>query len=80
MATPSRRSIAHLQQAQRAEKCLSLIRIVLRTKREADGDDDIQLKVDPEYSGLLNATNNTRQAASLVIGPICLNAVTRADA
>ena len=53
------------------EPCISVAGTIHHTKREADGDDHIQLTLDSQYAGLLNDKNNTVQAASLVIEPIC---------
>jgi hypothetical protein len=53
------------------EPCISVAGTIHHTKREADGDDHIQLKLDSKYAALLNDKNNTVQAASLVIEPIC---------
>ena len=44
------------------------------------GDDHIQLELDSQYANLLNDRNKKAQAGSLVIEPICQNAVTQTDA
>jgi hypothetical protein len=49
-------------------------------KKEADGDDHIQLQLESGHAGLLNDKNKTAAAECLVGEPVCENAVTQADA
>lgn len=72
--------VYHPQRLQVVEKCITVTGTIHHIKKEADGDDHIQLKLDPKYAGLLNSWNTTVQAASLVVEPICQNLVTQADA
>jgi hypothetical protein len=62
------------------QKCVSVAGTIYHTKKEADGDDHIQLKLDGEYAALLNDKNKSGQKGNLVLEPICQNAVTQADA
>jgi hypothetical protein len=38
----------------RIQQCIEVTGTIHRTKKENDGDDHIQLKVDPQFAGLLN--------------------------
>src|SRR5215471_1797328 len=62
------------------EGCIAVTGTVRHIKREADGDDHIQLAVDPEFSKLLNERNKTAQGNTLIVEPICQSFATQADA
>ena len=62
------------------EKCIQVTGTIFHVKREADGDDHIQVKVDSPFDKLLNDRNRTVQAGSLVVEPVCEGPVTQADA
>jgi hypothetical protein len=62
------------------EGCIAVTGTIRHIKREADGDEHIQLAVDPEFSKLLNERNKTAQADTLILEPICQGPVTQADA
>jgi len=56
--------------------CIAVTGTIRHIKREADGDDHIQLVVDPEFSKLLNERNKTAQGDTLIIEPTCQGPVT----
>jgi hypothetical protein len=62
------------------EGCISVTGTIRHIKREGDGDDHIQLAVDPEFSKLLNERNRTAQGDTLILEPICQGPVTQEDA
>jgi hypothetical protein len=62
------------------QKCIEVTGVIHHTKKENDGDDHIQLTLDPKFEALLNERNNAIQAGSLVIEPVCQGPVTQADA
>ncbi len=62
------------------QECIEVTGTIHHTKKEADGDDHIQLKLDPQFSNLLNAKNTSVQAGCLVLEPICMGPVTQPDA
>ena len=62
------------------EPCVSVTGTIKHMKSEADGDEHIQLLLDPSDDALLNDLNKTRQKAALVIEPVCQKAVTQQDA
>ena len=62
------------------EKCIAVTGTIHHVKPEKDGDDHIQLTVDPEFEKLLNDRNRTAQAASLVVEPVCQGRDTQLDA
>jgi hypothetical protein len=47
---------------------------------EKDGDYHIRLKVDPQFSNLINSANIKGQYGDLVLEPICQKPVTQQDA
>src|SRR2546425_891387 len=59
--------VYHLQRLQVVEKCISVTGTIHHVKKEADGDDHIQLTLNSQFGGLLNARNKTAQANSLVV-------------
>jgi hypothetical protein len=62
------------------ESCIAVTGTIRHIKREADGDDHIQLAVDPEFAKLLNERNKTAQGDTLILEPICQGPVVQADA
>lgn len=60
--------------------CIAVTGTIRDIKRESDGDKHIQLKVDPEFSNLLNERNKTAQGDTLVVESICQGPVTQEDA
>ena len=62
------------------EKCISVTGTILNVKKEADGDDFIQLQLDAQYAKLLNSKNKSAQAGALIVEAICQNAVTQSNA
>jgi hypothetical protein len=62
------------------EGCIAVTGTIRHIKREGDGDDHIQLAVDPEFSKLLNERNKTAQGDTLVLESICQGPVTQVDA
>lgn len=62
------------------ESCIAVTGTIRHIKRESDGDDHIQLAVDPEFSKLLNERNKTAQGNTLILEPICQGPVTQEDA
>ena len=72
--------VYHPKRLQVIEQCISVTGTLHHTKKEADGDDHIQLMLDPEFAGLINDRNTSVQHGSLVIEPICQGPVTQADA
>jgi len=61
-------------------RCIEVTGTIHHLKKESDGDDHIQLKVDSQFDNLLNSRNRTAQAGCLIVEPICENAVTQPDA
>src|SRR5712692_641359 len=72
--------VYHLQRLQVVETCIAVTGTIHHVKKEADGDDHIQLTLDPQSAGLLNGRNKTAQANSLIVEPVCQGAVTQPDA
>ncbi len=72
--------IYHPQRLQVLKSCITVTGIIMSIRKEPDGDDHIRLKLDPQFSDLLNAKNISIQHGDLVIEPICVHVVTQADA
>jgi hypothetical protein len=72
--------VYHPARLQVVEKCIEVTGTIHHIKGEADGDDHIQVKVDPPFDKLLNDRNLSIQAGCLVVEPICERAVTQTDA
>ena len=62
------------------QECISVTGTIYHRKKEADGDDHIQLRLDDKYTVLLNTRNKTAQKECLVLEPVCQHAVTQPDA
>lgn len=62
------------------ESCIAVTGTIRDIKRESDGDDHIQLVVDPEFAKLLNKRNKAAQGNTLILEPICKGRVTQEDA
>jgi hypothetical protein len=72
--------VYHPDRLVKIHPCVWVTGTIVLKRKEADGDVHIQLKVDPKYKPLLNATNRKRQGGNLVLEPICVGKVTQADA
>jgi len=72
--------VYHATRLVAVEKCIEVTGTIHHTKREADGDDHIQVEMDPPFDKLLNSRNMQVQAGSLVVEPVCEGPVTQTDA
>jgi hypothetical protein len=62
------------------QDCVSVTgTIESKPRGEPDGDFHIRLKLDPQYSSMLNAKNRSGQHGALVVEPVCMNPVTQKD-
>ena len=66
------------------EPCITVTGTIDFIRHEADGDRHIGLKLDPQFSGLVNACNSTcdkgAEHGDLVVEPVCVTTPTQADA
>jgi hypothetical protein len=62
------------------DNCKSVIGVIESKRVEKDGDYHIRVKLDPQFSNLINLANIKNQFGDLVVEPICVNKVTQADA
>ena len=60
--------------------CMTVTGVIDRIKDEADGDYHVRLHLDPQFSGLINDANIRQQAGDLILEPVCIHAITQADA
>jgi hypothetical protein len=72
--------VYHSTRLQVVARCIEVTGTIHHIKKESDGDDHIQLKVDSQFETLLNDRNKTVQAGCLVVEPVCENPVTQPDA
>ncbi len=62
------------------DRCRTVAGTIASIRKEPDGDYHIQLKLDAEFAGLVNAKNVEGQNGNLVLEPVCQNPVTQTDA
>lgn len=62
------------------DPCIRVTGVIFHIKHEPDGDDHIQLKLDPGFESLLNDRNRSVQHGCLVVEPVCVHSVSQADA
>lgn len=62
------------------EQCKTVTGVIEAIREEKDGDDHILLKLDSEFSNLINAENVREQQGDLVLEPVCVGPVTQKDA
>lgn len=62
------------------QDCISLTGTIEKIIKEKDGDAHIRLKLDLEYSNLINQKNIDAQNGSLVVEPVCLYSITQESA
>jgi hypothetical protein len=60
--------------------CMTVTGAVDRIKEERDGDYHVRLHLDAPYADLVNAENVAQQAGDLILEPVCIHAITQADA
>lgn len=60
--------------------CKSVTGVIESKRVEKDGDFHIRVKLDPQFSNMINSANIQNQFGDLVVEPICVNKVTQADA
>jgi hypothetical protein len=60
--------------------CKSVLGIIESKRVERDGDYHIRVKLDSQFSNLINSANIKNQFGDLVVEPICVNRVTQTDA
>jgi hypothetical protein len=61
------------------QDCVSVTGTIATALKEADGDFHIRLRLDPEFSSMLNAKNRSGQHGALVVEPVCMNPVKQKD-
>jgi len=72
--------VYHPTRLQMIAPCIEVTGTIVDIKHEADGDDHIQLRIDPQLDNLLDSYNNNDQNNSLVLEPVCQGLVTQTDA
>lgn len=72
--------VYHPQRLKILDQCKTVSGVIKSIKKEADGDFHIQLKLDSQYSSLINTANKKYQGGNLVLEPVCQNQVKQTDA
>jgi hypothetical protein len=62
------------------ERCKTVTGTIDSIKVEPDGDFHIRLRVDPQFTSMINTANVNGQFGDLVLEPVCQNPVTQSDA
>jgi hypothetical protein len=62
------------------QNCVTVSGTIHIVRQEPDGDTHIQLRLDPQFSNILNAINKSRQNGALVIEPMCTHAPSASNA
>jgi hypothetical protein len=72
--------IYHPSRLQVNDPCITVTGTIQSIRTEKDGDLHIRLKLDPEFTNLLNDRNVAGQFGNLVVEPVCQGTVTQPDA
>jgi hypothetical protein len=72
--------VYHPQRLQIIDGCKTVSGIIESKKSEPDGDYHIRLKVDPQFSNLINSANVNGQHGDMVVEPICQHTITESIA
>lgn len=72
--------VYHRSRLKVVKPCQTVTGTVVSIRPEKDGDLHVQLRLDSQFAGLLNAINKSKQGGNLVIEPVCSGVVTQADA
>jgi hypothetical protein len=72
--------VYHPQRLKVIDSCKTVSGVIQSIKKEQDGDYHIQLKLDSQFSSLINSANVKSQHGFLVLEPVCQGTVTQSDA
>jgi hypothetical protein len=72
--------VYHPQRLKIIDSCKTVSGVIQSIKKENDGDYHIQLKLDSQFSNLINSANVKYQYGFLVLEPVCQGTVTQSDA
>jgi hypothetical protein len=72
--------VYHPERLQIINACKSVLGTIESKKSEPDGDFHIRLKLDPQFSNLINSANVNGQRGDLVVEPICQHTITESIA
>src|SRR3954451_6077655 len=72
--------VYHPQRLQIIDGCKKVSGIIESKKSEPDGDFHIRLKLDSQFSNLINSANVNGQRGDMVVEPICQHAITESVA
>ena len=68
--------VYHPERLHIIDTCKSVLGTIESKKSETDGDFHIRLKLDPQFSNLINSANVNGQRGDLVVEPICQHTIT----
>jgi hypothetical protein len=72
--------VYHPERLQIVDKCKTVSGVIESKKPEADGDFHMRLKLDPQFSNLINVANVNGQLGDMVVEPVCQKGITQLDA
>jgi hypothetical protein len=72
--------VYHPSRLQVVDYCRTVSGIIESIRTELDGDYHFRVKLDPQFSDLINSANVNGQFGDLVVEPICVNPVTQPSA
>ncbi|MGN6624709.1 MAG: hypothetical protein ACTHKK_11260 [Candidatus Nitrosocosmicus sp.] len=72
--------VYHPERLQIIDSCKSVLGKIESKKSEGEGDFHIRVRLDPQFSNLINSANINGQIGDLVVEPICQHSITQADA
>jgi hypothetical protein len=61
------------------QECVTVTGVIESARPEKDGDWHLRLKLDAQFSGMINDRNISGQREDLVLEPVCENPVTQRD-
>jgi hypothetical protein len=71
--------VYHPERLQIVDRCKTVTGVIESKKPEADGDFHIRLKLDPQFSNLINTANVNGQLGDMVVEPVCQKVITQLD-
>jgi len=72
--------VYHPERLQIIDSCKSVLGTIESKKSEPDGDFHIRLKLDPQFSNLINSANVNGQHGDMVVEPICQHTISESIA
>jgi len=72
--------VYHSNRLEVKKQCAAVTGVIVKSLREPDGDLHVRVKLDSQFTQLLNDANRSAQGGNLVVEPICDHDPTQTDA